>query len=300
MRRQLTEHERAQRREADRQRSLQAVEALKTSDGWQAWLASRRHFHDYSLANQLLIVMQCPQATRVAGFRGWLNLGYCVRKGETAIRIWVPIKPSRAKLDAWKQAGADPAEKPRTYFKLGPVFDRSQVEELPPPAIAVTIDCPIADVIGCELEYAIEPLVAFADSIGSTVTFEAMCAERGGCYDPATRAITINDTREINAQVKTLIHELSHALLRAEPGEDDPELSYAEEELVVESIAYTVCGSAGLDVSGYAIPYLASWSEAAPLETVQACATMIDRYARRLEDVISTSLHATHEAAGHV
>ena len=48
---------------------------------------------------------------------------------------------------------------------------------------------------------------------------------------------------------------------KAERGDDDPELSYAEEELVVESIAYTVCGSVGLDVSGYAIPYLASWSE---------------------------------------
>lgn len=78
-------------------------------------------------------------------------------------------------------------------------------------------------------------------------------------------------------------------MLRAEPEEDDPDLSYAEEELVVESIAFTVCGSAGLDVSGYAIPYLASWSEGVALETVQVCAGMIDRYARRLEDVIEAS-----------
>jgi hypothetical protein len=60
--------------------------------------------------------------------------------------------------------------------------------------------------------------------------------------------------------------------------------------LAAQSIAYTVCGSAGLDVSGYAIRYLASWSEQAPLETVHACAAMIDRYARRLEAVIEASL----------
>lgn len=234
--------------------------------------------------------MQCPEATRVAGFRAWLKLGYCVRKGEKAIRIWVPIAPSKAKLAAWKEAGADPDSKPRTHFKLGPVFDRSQVQELPPPAIAVTIDCPILEVVGCELEYCLAPLVELGESIGSAVHFEAMCAERGGSYDTVTHEIAINNTRSLNAQAKTLIHELSHALLRAAPEEGDPELSYAEEELVVESIAYTVCGSAGLDVSGYAIPYLASWSEQAPMETVHACATMIDRYARRLEDVIEASL----------
>jgi hypothetical protein len=295
----ITDEERERRRAADREQSIKAVEALRSSDGWQSWLASRRHFHAYSLANQLLIAMQCPRATRVAGFRAWLNLGYCVRKGEKAIRIWMPLAPSKAKLDAWRRNGADPTARPKTYFKLGPVFDRSQIEELPPPAIPVSIDCPILDVVGCELGYALDPLVALAGSIGSTVEFESMCAERGGSYDTVTRAIVINREREINAQVKTLVHELSHALLRAEPGESDPELSYAEEELVVESIAYTVCGSAGLDVSGYAIPYLASWSEGAPLETIQACAAMIDRYARQLEEIVRIGLHEAASAGSY-
>jgi antirestriction protein ArdC len=297
MKTRLTDEERARRREADRQRSIEAVEALRTSEGWQAWLTSRRHFHGYSLANQLLIAMQCPQASRVAGFRAWLKLGYCVRKGARAIRIWVPMAPSRAQLEAWKSAGGIAEDKPRTWFKLGPVFDRCQVEELPPPAEPVPLDCPIAEVEGDELESCVEPLSAFAESIGSRVRFEAMSAERGGYYDALSKAIAINDTRSVNAQVKALVHELSHALLRAEPGEDDPELSYAEEELVVESVAYTVCGSVGLDISVYAIPYLASWSDGAPLETVQACAAIIDRYARRLEDVLEPSLDPAAVAA---
>ena len=282
----LSETERAKRREADRQRSIEAVQALQTSAGWQNWLKSRRHFHRYSLANQLLIAMQRPEATRVAGFRAWLKLGYCVRKGERAIRIWVPMAPSKKQLDAWRAAGALAEDKPRTWFKLGPVFDRSQVDQLPPPAEPVPLDCPIAEVDGDELGWCTAPLIGLAQSIRSTVRFEAMHDDIGGYYDPATKAIAINEARSVNAKVKTLVHELGHALLRAEPGDEDPDLSYAEEELIVESTTYTVCGSVGLDVSGFAIPYLASWAEDAPLETLQACAGMIDRYARRLEEVL--------------
>jgi hypothetical protein len=78
----LTDAERAERRRVDRAFARQAVEQLRSSEGWQRWLASRRRFHAYSLANQLLIAMQKPDATHVAGFRAWLRLGYCVRKGE--------------------------------------------------------------------------------------------------------------------------------------------------------------------------------------------------------------------------
>ena len=77
--------------------------------------------------------MQKPDATRVAGFKAWLALGYCVRRGEKALRIFAPCPPSKAKLKAWRDAGADPAEKPRTFFRLTAVFDRSQVQSFPRP-----------------------------------------------------------------------------------------------------------------------------------------------------------------------
>jgi hypothetical protein len=70
-----------------------------------------------------LIAMQKPDAMRVAGFKAWLALGYCVRRGEKALRIFAPCPPSKAKLEAWRDAGADPAEKPRTFFHLTAVFD---------------------------------------------------------------------------------------------------------------------------------------------------------------------------------
>jgi len=93
----LSDEERAERRRADREHARGAVERLRSSQGWQQWLATRRHFHAYSLGNQLLIAMARPTATRVAGFRAWLELGYAVRKrpdevpeGQWAIRIWAP------------------------------------------------------------------------------------------------------------------------------------------------------------------------------------------------------------------
>jgi antirestriction protein ArdC len=279
----LTEAERQARREADRAQSRAAVEALLTSEGWQRWLAVRRHFHRYSLANQLLIALQRPQATRVAGFRAWLKLGYCVRRGEKALRVWVPIPPSRKDLDAWRAAGADPADEPRTRFRLGPVFDRSQIAPLPPPAEPVPLDPPIVLVDGDELAWAFAPLVALAGEIGSAVTIEPIPNGAGGFFEPATRRIALNRDRSVNHQVKTLVHELAHALLRWDLELTDLTLTYSEEELVAESTAFTVCGSLGLDVSDYSIPYLASWSEHADLDTIERAAATIDRIAKRLE-----------------
>jgi hypothetical protein len=119
----LRELDRQANRRADLEHALEAVEALKSSEGWKRWLGLRRHFHRYSLANQLLIALQKPEATRVAGFRAWLNLGYCVKRGEKALRIWVPISPGKPAMDEWERNGAIAAERPRTRFKLGPVFD---------------------------------------------------------------------------------------------------------------------------------------------------------------------------------
>ena len=72
----LSDEERAQRRAADREYARQAVERLRSSEGWQSWLATRAKFTRYSLTNQLMIALAMPEATRVAGFKAWLNLGW--------------------------------------------------------------------------------------------------------------------------------------------------------------------------------------------------------------------------------
>ena len=96
--RRLTDAEREQRREHDRQRLHQAAERLLSSEGWQRWVRVRAKggLARLSLNNQLLVALSCPDATFVAGFKAWLELGYCARKGEKAIRIVapIPIKPT--------------------------------------------------------------------------------------------------------------------------------------------------------------------------------------------------------------
>jgi antirestriction protein ArdC len=108
----------------------------------------------------------------------------------------------------------------------------------------------------------------------------------GGCCVFETRVLSINNRPDfsVNQQVKTLVHELSHMLLRVERADDDLELTYTEEELVVESIAYTVCGSLGPDTASYSIPYLASWAQRASMETIERAAGMVDRVAKRIEE----------------
>src|SRR6202042_2598023 len=89
----LSDAERASRREADRNRLEQAARALLSSEGWQRWVRVRstNGLARYSFGNQLLIAMQRPDATYVAGFRAFLDLNRCVRKGERAIRILAPM-----------------------------------------------------------------------------------------------------------------------------------------------------------------------------------------------------------------
>jgi N-terminal domain of anti-restriction factor ArdC len=85
----LTEERREQRRAEQRELVIASIEQLRSSDGWRAYLNARARFRSYSARNVLLILAQHPSATRVAGFRAWLDLGWCVTKGSTAIRIGV-------------------------------------------------------------------------------------------------------------------------------------------------------------------------------------------------------------------
>lgn len=291
-RRPRSEEERAERRAREREQMREAVEALRSGEGWRRWLDVRRHFHDYSFHNQLLIATQCPEATRVAGFRRWLTLGYCIRKGEKAIRIWAPCPPSRKQVARWREAGADPEQQPRTWFRLVPVFNRSQVEPLPEfDGERVELDPPVVPVTGDSLAPLIEPLVVFAATFDSRVDFASIPGSATGSFSPSTRVITVDGPCP-NGRVKTLLHELSHLLVRCERAEEDPELSYGEEEAVVECVAFCVCSALGFDTSGYSVAYVAGWGEG---DEIERYAALIDRLARRLEEVVLVDPESARE-----
>jgi antirestriction protein ArdC len=285
-RRKLTDEERAERRRAEREYARQAVEQLRSSEGWQRWLASRRHFHSYSLANQLLIAMARPTATRVAGFRKWLQLGYAVNRGERAIRIWAPCPPTRKQVVRWESDGADPDQRPRTYFKLVPVFAQDQVSPLPPPAQPTPLEPPIHDLEGDDLADVIPKLDGLAREIGCTVQEQPMAGSAHGSYEIDTGRIAIDVELSANAKVKTRCHELAHALIRRDREDGDPELEQASEELVAESVAFTCVGALGIRSDGYSVPYLASWAEASELDVLEQTAGLIDRLASRIENAM--------------
>jgi hypothetical protein len=124
----LTDAEREQRPAADRERLKQAAEQLLTSDGWQRWvrLRSRAGLARLSLSNQLLVALARPDASFVAGFKAWLDLGYCVRKGEKAIRIIAPMPVNERDRATGEETGETIA-----LFKGVSVFDAQQVEPRP-------------------------------------------------------------------------------------------------------------------------------------------------------------------------
>ncbi len=284
------EEGRAAQRAAEREQMKQAIETLQTSQGWRRWLRVRAQFRDYSFANTILVAFQRPEATHVAGFRAWLGLGYCVRRGETAIRIWAPMPPSKSAVRAWREAGSPPDQEPRTHFRLVPVFDRSQVDPLPEhrggPA---PLEPPHQPVIGDRLERLRQPLTDFAAGLKSEVVFEPIPGAAAGYHEPATGRIVIDNgaDRSPNAEIQTLVHELAHLLIRADCRDEDPKLSYRAEEVVVESVAYTVCAGLGLDTSGDSAPYLAGWGGEEAGDQIEAYAALIDRLASRLEQVLS-------------
>jgi hypothetical protein len=176
-RRGLSDADRAYRREHDRQRPHEAAQQVLSSEGWQRWVrvCARGGRSRLSLNNQLLVALACPEATFVAGFKAWLAMGYCVCKGEKAIRIIAPM-PIKLREDDHAESAADPQARPRVLFKIVSVFDRSQVAPLnglePAP-----LDPPSEPLTGDSHAHLLAPLKAFTESLGFTVAFD----------DPRTR-----------------------------------------------------------------------------------------------------------------
>jgi antirestriction protein ArdC len=279
----VSDEDRARKRAEDREFAAAAIEALRSSEGWQRWLTTRAMFHHYSLGNQLLIAAQRPDAVRVAGFHAWLRMGYSVKKNETAIRIWAPCPPSKKKIQAWRDAGAHPEDRPRTFFKLAAVFADDQVQELPPPAEPVSLTSPVRELTGEDLAPALPALIHLGEELGSAVSFESIPGTARGFYEPATRRIAIESDMAVNQQAGTLVHELAHALVRADRHDGDPDLNYATEELVAESVAFTVIRFLGIDADARSIPYLTSWAQDSDVAVIEKLAGLIDRLAQRIE-----------------
>jgi len=216
---------------------------LTSSDEWRRFLDFQSQFHHYSASNVMLIMLQTGgHATKVAGFRAWQRMNRFVRKGEKAIYVLAPMVYKRDDVP-------EPDGDARVIkgFQYVPVFDISQTdgEDLPSVCNRISGDDP-AGLYG--------ELVAFAHSIGFTVEdFDFDGGPNGDCSH-LTHRIRVERSNSAAQRVKTLAHELAHAILH-EKYEDR-----AVAELEAESIAYVVCKSLGLESSDYSFGYLASWA----------------------------------------
>lgn len=273
----LTEQQRAARREADRRRIAQAASALLDSEGWKRWVRvrARNGLARYSFSNQLLIALSKPEATYVAGFKAWLQLGYCVRKGERAIRIFAPLRVKQRDADTGEETA-----KTLVYFRCVSVFDRSQVDPLPS-GEPVSLDPPAQPVDGESHTHLLEPLTAFAATLGFTVSVEPIPGSAGGWCDSQRKQITVDAAAPGNARVRTLIHELAHAL-----GVDYAHYGRRRAEVIVDTVTFIVASSVGLDVGGESIPYIAGWGQGGELDAVTEFAQTIDTLAHRIEAVL--------------
>jgi hypothetical protein len=275
----LSEVERAERRAQDRERLRIAALELLPSEGWRRWVRARALFHCYSLHNSMLLAQQCHArgitARRVAGFRTWLKLGRCVRKGEKGLMIFAPIAVKQRDEDG------EPGEEKRIVFRSAFVFADTQTDPLPDTEPA-PLEPPREPLTGDSHRHLIERLQAFAHSIGFELCFETIAGGVGGWCDSRAKRIVVDADLAGNAQVRVLVHELAHAL-----GVGYARFGRARAEVIVDTVTFVVCSAAGLAVDGESIPYVAGWGEHGALEAVMEFAETIDALARRLEEAIA-------------
>ncbi len=246
----------------------EGVQSVMSSEGWRSFLTAQAKFHSYSAGNVLLILAQNPQATRVAGFHTWRDLGRNVKKGEHGIAILAPVFPKREqepRMEPEPAEGQGEERKPAVAldssrlpvrFRVAHVFDVSQTEGKPLP------EPPVHELRGgsaAALGLTVK-LMALAQAEGLAVAIqppERMPRGAKGYYDPLQGRIVLSEGLAPDQKAKTLAHELAHHRLEHGRGRAP---GRPTEEAEAEGVAFVVCAHYGLDTSDYSFGYVANWS----------------------------------------
>mgnify|MGYP000322094120 CR=1 FL=1 len=251
------------------ERLEQGVKDIFTSEMYTTYLHTMAKFHNYSFNNTLLIAMQRPDATLVAGFQAWKNkFNRYVKKGEKGIQIIAPapIKEveEREKIDkdtglAVLNENGEPEMERVEYviprFRVTTVFDVSQTDGEPIPSLEVN------ELTASVKDYAL--LTAAIEQVSPVpMRFDKIEGDAKGYYSDADKEICIQVGMGESQTIKTMIHEVAHAMLHnsdfmKQNGEEKDRLT---KETEAESIAFTVCSALGIDTSDYSFPYVASWA----------------------------------------
>ena len=279
----------------------QGITELFESERYKEYLRVMSKFHNYSFNNTLLIAMQKPDASLVAGFSSWKNnFGRNVMKGEKGIKIIAP-SPFTVKQEVEK---TDPQTgkpvigkdgKPVTEekeikvpaYKVVSVFDVSQTEGRELPDIAV-------DELTGDVDRFKDFFAALEQASPVPVGFEKIEGGAHGYYHLEEKRIAIDEGMSDLQTLKTAIHEIAHAKLHdidlnAPKEEQKPRVDRRTREVEAESVAYTVCQHYGLDTSDYSFGYVAGWSSGKELTELRGS----------LETIRSTAAEMINAIDGH-
>ena len=289
----LTSEKPAEKLKEITDRLEQGITELFDSERYKEYLRVMSKFHNYSFNNTLLIAMQKPDASLVAGFSAWKNnFGRNVMKGQKGIKIIAPspfkIRQEVEKIDPHTQKpiiGKD--GKPVTEekevkipaYKVVSVFDVSQTEGKELPDIAV-------DELTGDVDRYKDFFAALEKTSPVPIAFENIEGGSHGYYHLEDKRIAINEGMSELQTLKTAIHEIAHAKLHDidlnAPKDEQPRVDRRTREVEAESVAYTVCQHYGLDTSDYSFGYVAGWSSGrelselkSSLETIRSAAAEI-------------------------
>lgn len=253
----------------------QGVQAVFNSSQYQDLLNTMAKFPHYSVNNNILIMMQKPDATLVQSYTGWKKMGRFVKKGEKGIRILAPApfklekeqdkldESGKAVLDKDGEAVKEKVEINLTAFKPVSTFDISQTEGDPLPQIGVD-----------ELTGNVEEYQNFFEAIKAAspvpIGFEDITSGAKGYFHTEENRIAINTGMSEIQTIKTAIHEMAHAKLHNTEAQKDNKQSRNSKEVEAESVAYTVCQHYGIDTSDYSFAYVATWSQGKEMPELKA------------------------------
>ena len=289
----LTSEKPAEKLKEITDRLEQGIAELFDSERYREYLKVMSKFHNYSFRNTVLIAMQKPDASLVAGFSAWKNnFERNVMKGQKGIKIIAPspfkVKQEMQKIDPHTQKpviGKDgkpvTEEKEITIpaYKVVTVFDVSQTEGKELPDIAV-------DELTGDVESYKDFFAALEKTSPVPIAFEKIEGGSHGYYHLADKRIALNEGMSELQTLKTAIHEIAHAKLHDidlnAPKDGQPRVDRNTREVEAESVAYTVCQHYGLDTSDYSFGYVAGWSSGrelaelkSSLETIRSAAAEI-------------------------
>ena len=279
----LSREEYIKKKEAEKSEIIQKLEdgvkAVFSSEKYKDFLSAYGRFHDYSINNTILILMQNPAATHVASFRTWKALGRYPKKGSKAIKVLVPIPYKYEKEVEAENGEIETKEYQGTSFRIGSVFDIANTDGRELPSLV------------CELTENSEDIKRAIDTIIQTadvpVYFDkSIKGDAKGYYHIEDKYIAIRPEMSDSQTFKTLIHELVHSKYH---GKDD-NYSMNERELQAESVAHIVCSRYGIDSSKYSFGYLAAYSKDKSIKELKDSLGIIQRFSDDIIKSIDKSL----------